>query len=123
MKVVVLIIGIVLVVAYLGNYSLITRIFPLWESDYDQFVQGYKLRNKIYEVMFCLLFYIAMVSNKGFTRAVFAFVFVMCAASCFDKIILHVSHYLWTDTLVVAVALLAAYYGYKRQSNAGQDTR
>ena len=121
MKWLVLTLGIVLVVCYLGNYPVITRIFPLWESDYDQFVPAYKLRNKIYEVMFCLFFYISMVRTKGFTRAVFAFGFVMCAASCFDKIILNVSQYLLTDILVVIVAFGAAGYGYIREKNARQD--
>lgn len=114
-------IGILLVAIYLSNYKIISRIYPQWEEVYDQFILGYNLRNKIYEVMFCLFFYISMVLSKGLLRAVLAFGFVMCAASCFDKIILNVSQYLLTDILVVIVAFGAAFYGYKRQRHAGQD--
>lgn len=113
--------GIISVIAYLGNSILIGKLYPNVSTDYDQFISAYYLRNKIYEVMFCLFFLACMLGFKGFTRAVFAFGFVMCAASCFDKIILNVSQYLWTDILVVIVAFGAALYGYKRQKHAGQD--
>ena len=115
------VLGIILVVMYVGNYPLISFLYPQWESDYDQFLLGYALRNKIYEVMFCLFFYTMMVSMKGFTRAVFVVGFVMSAASCFDKIVFNVSQYLRTDVLVVLVAIFVAGYGYIRERNARQD--
>lgn len=115
------VIGIILVILYVGNSPLLAKLYPNMSTDYDQFIQGYYLRNKIYEVMFCLFFLACMLDSKGFTRAVFAFGFVMCAASCFDKIILNVSQYLLTDILVVIVAFGAALYGYLRQRHAGQD--
>lgn len=114
------VIGILLVLAFFGNSPLMQYQFPKMSEDYDQFVGAYYFRNKFYECIFCLCFYGLMISNKGFTRAVFAFGFVVCAASCFDKIILNVSQYLWTDILVIIVAFGCAYYGYKREKNAGQ---
>jgi len=114
------VLGIILVIAYVGNSPLLGKLYPDQEGVYTQFIDAYYLRNKIYEAMFCLFFLACMLGSKGFTRAVFAFGFVMCAASCFDKIILNVSQYLLTDILVVIVAFGAAYYGYKRQRNAGQ---
>lgn len=114
-------IGIILVILYVGNSPLLAKLYPNASTDYDQFMSFYYLRNKIYEVMFCFFFLACMLGSKGFTRAVFAFGFVMCAASCFDKIILNVSQYLLTDILVVIVAFGAALYGYKRQRHAGQD--
>jgi len=110
-------IGIILIIIYFVNWKVVGAIFPLEESDYYDFVGATKLRWKIYEVMFCLFFYSNMIGRKGFTRSVFTFGFVVSAASCVDKIILNISHYLVTDVLVVIVALGAAFYAYKKTQN------
>ena len=121
MKVVILVVGIILVGCYVGNYPVLNRMYPKNATDYDQFILFYNLRNKVYELMFCLLFYVSMVQSTKLIRAIFAFGFVMCAASCFDKLILNISQYLVTDVLVVVAALGASVYGYKREKNARQD--
>ncbi len=108
-------------VLYFANSKGVGAIYPNQETDYDQFVKAYDLRRKIYETMFCLLFFIGMKLDKGFVGAFFAFLFVVCAASCFDKIVLNISHYLITDYLVVAVGLGAGTYRYLRQRNVRQD--
>lgn len=112
--------GIILGISYLINSKVVGAIFPNQETDYYAFVDAYNLRRKVYEVMFCLLFFACMLGDKGWTRAVFAFLFVICAASCFDKIVLNISHYLITDYLVVIVAIGAAYYRLRKERNAGQ---
>ncbi len=106
---------------YFLNSVGVGAIYPEQEKDYDQFLKAYDLRRKIYETMFCLLFFIGMKLDKGLVGAFFAFLFVVCAASCFDKIVLNISHYLLTDYLVVAVGVGAGYYRYKRQRNVRQD--
>lgn len=102
-------------ILYFGNSKGVGAIYPNQEVDYDEFVKAYDLRRKIYEVMFCLLFFIVMRLDKGFVGAFSAFLFVVCAASCFDKIILNISHYLITDYLVVSVGIGASTYRYLRQ--------
>ena len=102
---------------YFLNSVGVGAIYPDQEKDYDQFIKAYDLRRKIYETMFCLLFFIGMKLDKGFVGAFFAFLFVVCAASCFDKIVLNISHYLITDYLVIAVGIGAGTYRYLRQRN------
>lgn len=107
-------------ILYFGNSRGVGAIYPNQEVDYDQFVKAYDLRRKVYEVMFCLLFFIGMRLDNGFVGAFFAFLFVVCAASCFDKIVLNIGHYLITDYLVIAVGIGAGTYRYLRQRNVRQ---
>ncbi len=106
---------------YFVNSKGVGAIYPNQEDDIDQFIKAYDLRRKIYEVMFCLLFFIGMKLDNGILGAIFSFLFVVCAASCFDKIVLNISHYLITDYLVVVVGLGAGTYRYLRQRNVRQD--
>ncbi len=108
-------------VLYFINSRVVGAIYPNLDIDRDQFLKAYDLRRKIYESMFCLLFFIGMKLDKGLVGAFFAFLFVVCAASCFDKIVLNISHYLITDYLVVAVGIGVGTYRYLRQRNVRQD--
>lgn len=116
------IIGFIVVVGilYFSNWRVIGAIYPNEAVDFDEFYKGWDLRRKIYEVMFCLLFFVVMRLDKGFVGAFSAFLFVVCAASCFDKIVLNISHYLITDYLVVAVGIGAGTYRFLKQRNVRQ---
>ena len=107
-------------ILYFANSKGIGAIYPNQEADFNEFVKAYDLRRKVYELMFCLLFFIVMKLDKGFVGAFFAFLFVVCAASCFDKIVLNIYQYLLTDYLVVIIGIGAGTYRYIKQRHVRQ---
>ncbi len=110
-------IGAVLVLLYLFNTKIVEYYYPDLGTDYDSFVKAYYLRLKIYELMFGMFFYIVMVSTRKFVRAIFTFGFMLCLASCFDKWVLEIHHYLWTDIIVFLSALIVSCIVYKREKH------
>ena len=110
-----IVIAIACILVYLFNSIALSRLYDM--SDYNQFVEAYYIRCSLYEVIFCLLFYSLYAANTGILRAVFCFAFVLCAASCVDKLVFKISHYLWSDILVVVAAILLAYVVYKKEKH------
>lgn len=101
--------------------KIVEYYYPDLGTDYNSFVSAYYLRLKIYEVIFCLCFYIGMVSTTKLLKAIFVFSFMLCAASCFDKWVLEFHTYLVTDVIVIIGAFITSYVVFKKEKYVGKS--
>jgi len=121
MKWVNIILVLVMIILYGGNAPFLHWLYPLNYTDHIQNELSYVLRNKIYEVLFCLGFVTGMLNTKGVAKALFSFAFMVSFASCIDKIVLDITQYLRSDGLIVVIAGAISIYIYKRDAHVGKS--
>lgn len=119
MKVINVILAILMIAIFAGNAPLLNHLYPLRAIDPNHNELAYVIRNKMYEVLFCLGFVTGMLNTNRAAKALFSFAFIISFASCFDKIVLDITQYLKSDLIVVAFAIGISFWIYKRERNAG----
>lgn len=104
-----------LVLAYLFNSDVAEMAFPDAKTSYNEWIKYYELRNKIYEVVFFLMFLFAFLNTRGLLKAISAFAMAVSCASVIDKIFLNITEFIWTDWAVITFGVMAGIYVYLRQ--------
>lgn len=107
--------------AFFGNSIVIGWIYPGHATDYYEFLKYYKLRNIVYEAMFCAFFYLSFSNSSGLISAVCKFGFIVSFASFVDKVS-GITWYLHSDILMVMIAFevtLTQYLLYEHKDRRG----
>jgi hypothetical protein len=113
---------ITLLIMFVANYPILKLLYPLCDSDYNEFLKFYEARNGVYEVMFLLFFLLSYSQSRGLVKSISSFAVVLSAGSVIDKCIFSLNRYLITDSLLVIVALITSYIVYiKDHSNVREN--
>lgn len=92
---------------------MLKTIFPAHDTDYDVFLQFYKVRNIVYEWMFFLFFVLCFRVGDRIVKAICAMGVILVGGSLVDKAIFNISDYLISDFILGLIALMSGYKVYK----------
>lgn len=106
---------ILLGVMYLANSVVLTMIFPNVSTDYSEYIKFVSERNKVYEFMFTGFFLVSFLDSKRLPKSVSCFFMILTCGSFIDKTIFNITHYLFSDIILLIVALLISIYVYVRE--------
>lgn len=102
-------------VILIGVYMLLELslgfVYPEKATDYSVWLEYWNTKTKVYEVMFCAFFFL-LIKTKAKYFAIFGF--CISFASAFDKVILSINSYLYSDILIIIMALAISIYIYGR---------
>ncbi len=101
------------IVVWFLNYPILSGMYDL-ESCIQQY-EFWKLRSKVYELMFFILSVVCFLSLKGFAKSVSCFVVVIIAGSIVDKMFFGVTGYVLADILLIVLALVASVIVYRNE--------
>lgn len=105
-----------------GGHVLI-RVYPELDSDYDVFLDYYYAKERLNEVLIALLFFIGFISTKGLIKSVLFFGFFVSFASMVDKVFLDNYDLMYSDIVVLVVALLLSYKVYRNDKHPTRSKR
>lgn len=103
----------IIVMIYILNYPVLSRVFPDLETDYGQFLMFYRTRNILYELMFFWSFLLVYRVSERSIKAMATFGMVLTSGSLIDKAVFHISEYLMSDIILLIIALIASIKVYK----------
>jgi hypothetical protein len=112
MKKISIILVVLLVGSYIGNYPVLSLLYPKHEIDYYVFLDFYKVRNIMYSVMFCAFFLVLAINTNGISKALSKFAFILSFGSFFDQTFLNVNDYLRSDILLIMIAFEISIFQY-----------
>jgi hypothetical protein len=97
---------ILLGLSYLLNSIVLGWVYPNVSTDYDQYIAFVAARNIVYEFMFGFFFLLVyLISEKGFTRTIACFFFILTFGSIVDKC-LGITWYLKSDGLLIMISAI-----------------
>ncbi len=104
------------VIAFLAiwflNSHVLLYFFPYTTADeYYRFIAA---RNVVYEAMFLSLIVAIYLQSSGIVKAMACFAMILVAASVIDKAFFKITDYLWSDLVLVLIALAASGMVYGR---------
>lgn len=105
---------IILIAGYLLNSPILKLVYPKVSEDYYQYIAFVSARNIFYEGMFLLFSLVIFRATHGITKSLITFLMVLVGGSFVDKAIFKITWYLYSDILLVGVAILTAYLVYAR---------
>jgi hypothetical protein len=82
--------------------------FSVWEEYYIK-------KDGIYDAMFCIASYLVFKHTKGIVKAIMFFALVLTGGSFFDKQIMGINQYLYSDIALVVVGGVLAVYLYNKK--------
>lgn len=110
-----------LVVLFCFGGHVLIAIYPDLETDYDVFLKYYYARERLNEVMMCLLFFVAYINTIKLAKAILFFGFSLAFASVIDKVFLDNYKLLYSDIVIIGLALLLSYRVYKNGKNTSRS--
>lgn len=97
---------IIAILIFVLNVPILKTVYPQASIDYDVFVAFYYAKERTNEVLICLLFLIAFLSDGGrLIKAICMFGFTITFSSMIDKVFLQNFNYLYSDIIIVILAL------------------
>lgn len=102
------------VLFFVFGYEMLVLLYPDAKTDYNEFLKYYYAKERINEIVFTLLFYVAfkLIYHRVF-KAVCMFGLTVAFSSMIDKVFLNNYQYLITDIVIVIVAFRLSYKVYK----------
>lgn len=100
-------ISVVLILLYFGNSVIFRYIYDTTKC--SEFIKFYAERNMVYEIMFFLFCMIGFYNSSGWTKYFLCFLGVMIAGSVIDKVLFKITDYVYTDLLLVAIAICTTF--------------
>lgn len=110
-----------LVVLFCFGGHVLIAVYPDLETDYDVFLKYYYTRERLNEVMMCLLFFVAYINTFKLAKAILFFGFSLAFASVIDKVFLDNYKLLYSDIVIIGLALLLSYRVYKNGKNTSRS--
>lgn len=108
---------ILLGLAYLLNSPILQRVYDV--TDYYQYVEFVATRAKVYDCMFFLSFWLLYLQSGGLVKSVACGMMILTAGSVVDKLVFGFTNYLYTDLLLIAVAIFISIRLYVRENRRG----
>jgi hypothetical protein len=105
--------------AYLLNSPILQMVYPKVSEDYYQYVEFVATRARVYECMFFLFFWLVFLQAKGMVKSLAAGMMVLTAGSVVDKLFFGFYGYLYSDYILVAVAIIISIVVYVRENRRG----
>jgi hypothetical protein len=101
---------------YLLNSPILQMVYPKVSEDYYQYVEFVAVRARVYECMFFLFFWLLFLQSKGMVKSISAGMLILTAGSVVDKLIFGFTSYLYTDFILVGLAIIISIKVYVRES-------
>jgi hypothetical protein len=92
----------------------LTYFLPLAKTDMDVWFQYFLKKDALYDVMFFLFFLIVFWKTTGLDKSISSFGVIMSGGSAFDKQIMGINQYLYSDVVLVIIGILISVYIYLR---------
>lgn len=108
-------------IVFVSNSLVLQWIYPDVSKDYYQYIEFVSTRNKVYEFMFAGFFLLTYFNTKGLSKSIAFFFFTLAFGSFVDKVFFGVTHYLYSDILLVLFALTLSYLIYARENKGAAD--
>lgn len=106
---------ILLAACYMLNSPILQMVYPKVSEDYYQYVAFVAARAKVYECMFFLFFWLLFVESKRMVKSIAAFGMIVTAGSVVDKLFFGFYDYLYSDYILVVVAIIISIRVYVRE--------
>lgn len=108
---------ILLGLAYVLKYPVLSRMYPNVSVDYDQYCAFQKAQNIWYEFMFFGFFIetFLLTNRNTIMRSVACFFLILTGGSLIDKAIFDITQYLISDFVLIAIALAISIFIYVRK--------
>lgn len=90
-------------------------VYPKVSEDYYQYVEFVAVRAKVYECMFFLFFWLVYLQAGKMVKSLAASMMVLTAGSVVDKLIFGFTSYLYTDFILVGLAIIISIKVYVRE--------
>lgn len=100
---------------YLLNSPILQMVYPKVSEDYYQYVEFVATRAKVYECMFFLFFWLVYSLAERMVKSLAAGMMVLTAGSVVDKLFFGFTDYLYSDYILVAVAIIISIRVYVRE--------
>lgn len=88
---------------------------PLAKTDWNVWLKYYHIKDAVYDLMFFIASYLIYSMSTKLLKVLAAFAVVMTGGSVIDKVIFGINGYLVSDIALVAVAIGAGIYVYKKE--------
>jgi len=100
------------IAAWFLNSHVLLYFFPYTNTEeYYKFIAA---RNVAYETMFLTLIVGIYIESKGLLKALSCFIMILVLASVIDKAVFKITTYLYSDLVLILIALAASYMVYGR---------
>lgn len=103
---------ILLIITWFANSHVLLYLFPY--TTHEEYYAFIAKSNIAYEIMLLLAVAVAFFETKGMLKALATFIMILVFASVIDKAIFRITWYLWTDILLVVLALIASWTVWKK---------
>lgn len=110
---------VILALAYLFNSPILVMLYPKVSEDYYQYVEFVSVRANVYECMFFLFFTVVYLQSKRLVKSLSCSMMILTAGSVVDKLIFGFKGYLYTDLILIAVAIVISIKVYVRENRRG----
>ncbi len=104
----------IVVLMFLFTELTLTYFLPLAKTDMDVWFQYFLKKDALYDVMFFLFFLIVFWKTTGLDKSISSFGVIMSGGSAFDKQIMGINQYLYSDVVLVIIGILISVYIYLR---------
>jgi hypothetical protein len=95
----------------LGQLTL-SYFFPNRVSDFEVWERYFVAKDALYDLMFFLVFLIVFWNTQKLSKAIAAFLVIVSGGSFIDKVIFNLNMYLWSDIVLIVVALILSVHLY-----------
>ena len=96
------------------NELTLTHFLPMARTHFETWLQYFIVRDAIYDAMFFISFIVLYWALPGIGKSIAAFGVFLTGGSFIDKVIFGLNQYLYSDIILVIMALLFSLYVYKR---------
>ncbi len=86
--------------------------FPTARVNFEIWVKYFIRKDQMYDIMFFLSFLLVFWKMKGFDKSIALFITIMAGGSVLDKLIFGVNQYVWSDLVLIFVAIAVSLYKY-----------
>lgn len=103
---------ILLIITWFANSHVLLYLFPY--KTHEEYYAFIAKSNIAYEIMLLLAVAVAFFETKGMLKALATFIMILVFASVIDKAIFRITTYIYSDIVLVFVALVVSRFVYGR---------
>ena len=99
-------------------------IYEDLETDYNVFLEYYYAKERVNEFLISLMFFIALLQSESrWAKSFSVFGFTVAFSSMIDKVFLENYDYLYSDIIILVLAVYLAYKTFKNGENPSRNQR